>query len=187
MATETEVLAQEQNPQANGEKTVKSIIRDLIANGAKRFNKCKIKSVKLDADWQDKNYARLSLTLFNKVPGYIAGEEEGTFIKGMTNTVFVTSYNISATLKENDEWAWLANQIVERPKALELLLPGSEIDILQTEYLAGEEVVNPFSTKENNEWPIYDHDVLVNNVIDIKLGKTGEKMAMTLANAILLG
>ena len=194
MAAEKEVLPQEtvETPEVNEtvESSVRDIIRNLIADGATRINKLKIKNVNYDQDYEDKNYIRVSITLDKKVPGYVPvvdahGNTTG-YEYGLTNIIYTSTFALAAVLKENEDFSWLANHIVDKPKALTLIFNGATIDILQRQIAKGNPVVNPFSTQTNKEWPIYDHDMIANDVINITLGKTGEKMAMTLASNILM-
>lgn len=194
MAKENEVLPQEivETPEVNetSESSVRDIIRNLIADGATRINKLRIKNVNYDPDYEDKDYIRVSLTLDRKVPGFVPVTDNNGNITGyeygLTNVIYTSTFALAAVLKENEEFSWLANHIVAKPKALTLLFNGATIDILQRQIAKGTPVVNPFSTQTNKEWPVYDHDMVTNDVISIALGKTGEKMAMTLASSILM-
>lgn len=194
MAKENEVLPQEivETPEVNetSESSVRDIIRNLIADGATRINKLRIKNVNYDPDYEDKDYIRVSLTLDRKVPGFVPVTDSNGNITGyeygLTNVIYTSTFALAAVLKENEEFSWLANHIVAKPKALTLLFNGATIDILQRQIAKGTPVVNPFSTQTNKEWPVYDHDMVTNDVISIALGKTGEKMAMTLASSILM-
>lgn len=194
MAEKNEVLPQEtvETPEVNetSESSVREIIRNLIADGATRINKLKIKNVNYDPDYEDKDYIRVSLTLDKKVPGFVPVMDNNGNITGykygLTNVIYTSTFALAAVLKENEDFSWLANHMVAKPKALTLLFNGATIDILQRQIAKGTPVVNPFSTQTNKEWPVYDHDMVTNDVISITLGKTGEKMAMTLANNILM-
>lgn len=194
MAEKNEVLPQEtvETPEVNEmtESSVRDIIRNLIADGATRINRLKIKNVNYDKDYEDKNHIRVTITLDRKVPGYVPIMDNNGNItgyeKGMTNLIYTSTFALAAVLKENEDFSWLANHIVDKPKALTLIFNGATIDVLQREFPKGTPVVNPFSTNSNKEWPIYDHDITVNDVINITLGKTGERMAMTLASNILM-
>lgn len=194
MAKENEVLPQEtvETPEVNetNESSVRDIIRNLIADGATRINKLRIKNVNYDPDYEDKDYIRVSLTLDRKVPGFVPVMDNNGNITGyeygLTNVIYTSTFALAAVLKENEDFSWLANHMVAKPKALTLLFNGATIDILQRQIAKGTPVVNPFSTQTNKEWPVYDHDMVTNDVISITLGKTGEKMAMTLASNILM-
>jgi len=153
----------------------KKIITQLVAGGAKKYNNLKIKNVNvLDAD----TYVRVSITIVPNVPAYI--NEERT----ESNVIFTSLFALVAVLKNNEEYAWMANTLLERPNILPLILCGGTINILQREYEAGEDVPNPWSNRET-EPRVYDHNVIVNDVIDITLGKAGIKMADKLADKIL--
>lgn len=194
MAKENEVLPQEtvETPEVNetNESSVRDIIRNLIADGATRINKLKIKNANYDPNYEDKDYIRVSLTLDRKVPGFVAVMDNNGNITGyeygLTNVIYTSTFALAAVLKENEEFSWLANHIVNKPKALTLLFNGATIDILQRQIAKNTPVVNPFSTQTNKEWPVYDHDMIANDVITITLGKTGETMAMMLASNILM-
>lgn len=194
MAKENEVLPQEtvETPEVNetNESSVRDIIRNLIADGATRINKLRIKNVNYDPDYEDKDYIRVSLTLDRKVPGFVPVMDNNGNITGyeygLTNVIYTSTFALAAVLKENEDFSWLANHMVAKPKALTLLFNGATIDILQRQIAKGTPVVNPFSIQTNKEWPVYDHDMVTNDVISITLGKTGEKMAMTLASNILM-
>ena len=75
----------------------------------------------------------------------------------------------------------MANTVVERPQIINLILNGGSIDIIQQEVKAGEPYHNPFTTKEEPEDTIFDHDTIVNYIVGVHLGKTGTKFADILA------
>lgn len=187
MNEEMNVPAQEEATPQVEQSTVKDIIRNLIADGATRVNKLRIKNVNFDEDHEKKDYCRVSLTLDRAVEGYVSKDNGATFERGMTNIIWTSTFALGATLKESEDNAWLANPIVQRPQALNLILSGATIDIIQREYSKGSSIVNPFSTNTEKVWPIAAHDTIISDVIDIKLSKTGEKMAMRMADAILFG
>ena len=158
------------------------IIKNLIANGCKRVNSCKIKNCNCT---EKDNYVMVSFTLSNPIKGFITDDDGETYKEGMTNILYTSLYAIAGCLKEDEELAWMANAIIERPNAVNLIFNGGTIDILQQEFAAGEPIRNPFSTKIDLEAVEYDHDVIVNHPIGFKLGKTGLKMADKLADMLL--
>lgn len=160
-----------------------SIIKQLIADGAKKISKLVIKNVNVtDLD----NYTRVSLTLTSKVPAYVSNDNGITFEKSESNIIFTSSFAIAAAFKENADLAWLGGFVATNPKMLPIILCGSEVTVLQREYSAGEEIINPFSTRTDTIPMVYDHDIIINDIIDIKLGKTGEKMANQFATAMMM-
>lgn len=196
MPEETKVLPEEITPEVNETETtdtqmsVKEIIRNLIADGARRINNVRIKNVNYDKDYEDKNYIRVSLTLDKNIPGYVPvtnsnGDTIG-YEKGMTNIIYTSTFALGAVLKEDEDTSWLAGHIVDKPKRLGLIFNGATIDILQREYAKGTPISNPFSTRKDKDSNVYDHDIIINDVISITLGKAGNKMAMMLASNILM-
>lgn len=186
---ENAVVQEFETSQPSNAKDFKSMIRNLIANGATRINKVRVKNVTVDTEWEDKgkSFCAVNISLDREIPGYVSKDNGTTFEKGMTNVIYLTSFAIAGFLKETEEWAWLANHVVEHPECLSLIFTKAELDILQIEYPAGTSIVNPFSTKDDNEGKIYDHDVITNNIINITLSKMGEKFAMRVADAKLVG
>lgn len=153
----------------------KNIISKLIAGGAKRYNNIEIKNVNV---LEQSNYVRVSLTIVPNVPAYI--NEELT----ESNVIFTSLFALVAVLKNNEETSWMANHVLEHYNILPLILNNARINILQRHYDAGDEVPNPFSTRES-EPKVYDHNIIVNDIIDITLCKRGEKMVDKLADKIL--
>lgn len=157
-----------------------NILKKLVANGCKAINGVKIKNV----NFTDKDsYTMVSFTLCSQIPGYTSEDNGVTYKLGTTNILFTSLYAIAGAFKEDDELSWMANAILEHPQALNLILNGATINIIQQEFAAGEEVVNPFS-KNNNGANVYDHDVIINHVVGFKLGKVGNKMADKLADKL---
>lgn len=159
------------------------IIKQLIADGAKKISKLMIKNVNVT---ELDTHTRVSLTLTSKVPAYVSDDNGITFEKGESNIIFTSSFAIAAAFKENNDLAWLGGYVSTNPKMLPMILCGSEVTILQREYEAGEDVTNPFSTRTDSVPTVYDHDIIINDIIDIKLGKTGEKMANQFATAMMM-
>lgn len=160
----------------------KNIVKKLIASGCKRINSVTIKNV----NFTDKDdYTMVSFTLKNKIRGFVSTDEGATYHEGMTDIVFTSLFAIVGALKEDEELSWLGNALLENPQALNLILNGGTVDIIQQEVSAGEEFKNPFSTREDVEPKVYDHDIIINHIIGFKLGKTGLRMADRLADKLM--
>lgn len=173
---ETNVETTNVEETTNGKLSYDKIIRKLITSGCKRINNIRVKNV----NFTDKdNYTMVSFTIDKGIRGMV--NENGGFKEGITTTIFTSLYAIAGALKEDEEYGWLANALLENPKALNLIFNGSTIDVLQQEVVAGEAYYNPFSNNENAIPQVFDHDTFINNVIKFKLGKTGQRMADTLA------
>lgn len=171
----------ETNEQNVGMSDYRNVIKKLIASGCKRINSVTIKNVNVT---EQDNYDMVSMTLKNKIRGYV-NDGDGNYSEGMTNLLFTSTYAIAGALKEDEELAWLGNRVLESPKLLELLLSGATIDILQQDVVAGEEYVNPFSTRLDAEPRVYDHDIIINYIVGFTLGKIGEKACDKLMDKLM--
>lgn len=160
----------------------KNIIKKLIASGCKRINSARIKNVNYT---EKDNYTMISFTLGTNIDGYISKDNGVTYELGKTNILFTSLFAVVGAMKEDEELSWMANALLENPQVLNLILNGATVDILQQEIPAGVEFSNPFSTKENPDTSVYDHDIIVNHVIGFTLGKVGQKMADRLADKLM--
>lgn len=160
----------------------KNIIKKLIASGCKRINSARIKNVNYT---EKDNYTMISFTLGTNIDGYVSKDNGVTYELGKTNILFTSLFAIVGAMKEDEELSWMANALLENPQVLNLILNGGTVDILQQEIPAGVEFSNPFSTKENPDTSVYDHDIIVNHVIGFTLGKVGQKMADRLADKLM--
>lgn len=177
-----EVPVEGEEIQNVGTADYKNIVKKLIASGCKRINSVTIKNV----NFTDKaDYIMVSFTLKNKVRGFVSTDDGNTYHEGMTDIIFTSLFAIVGALKEDEELSWLGNALLENPQALNLILNGSTVDIVQQEVAAGEEFKNPFSTREDVELKVYDHNIIINHIIGFKLGKTGLKMADRLADKLM--
>lgn len=157
-----------ENETAKG-KTYAEIVKGLIAKGWKRRNALKVRNVNCT---EKDNYTMVTFSVVPPIPGYILDEESGEYVLGVTNNVYSSSYAVSGAMKEDEEMSWLANSIVDKPKFINALFNGGEIDILSREISAGEEYANPFG---NSEPQTFDHDTIVNLIIGLRPGKNGVK------------
>ena len=150
-------------------KTYAEIVKGLIAKGWKRRNALKVRNVNCT---EKDNYTMVTFSVVPPIPGYILDEESGEYVLGVTNNVYSSSYAVSGAMKEDEEMSWLANSIVDKPKFINALFNGGEIDILSREISAGEEYANPFGSAEPQT---FDHDTIVNLIIGLRPGKNGVK------------
>lgn len=161
-------------------KTVKQVIAELIAGGNKKIANIRVRSAKVT---EKDNYVMVSLSLDKAIPGY-AANSEGVFEKTEITTVFASSYSIASILKESDETAWAANQLISSPKGLEVILAGSRIDIIQEEVSGDELYKNPFSNS-SAEGVALGHDTIINHVIKIELCAQAKKMLNMMAMSMM--
>lgn len=168
--------------QVSNNDTYQNVIRKLIASGCKRIGKIRIKNVNVtDKD----NYVMVSLTTANPIRGYVSDDNGISYKIGMTNTIFTSLWAITGAMKEDENLGWMSNALQENPEALNLILNGATIDIIQQEIPAGIEFTNPFSTRNDANTQVYDHDIIINHIIKFTLGKTGQKMADRMADKLM--
>lgn len=157
-------------------KTNKQVVAELLAKGCNKITGLRVRSsIVTPKD----NYVMVSLSLGRGIPGYVS-DGEGVFTKGETATVFASSYSIASVLKDSDETAWAANQLIQNPKGLEVILAGSKIDIVQEEVAADEIYKNPFASSDS-EGAALGHDTIINHIVKIEICPKAKQMLNMLA------
>lgn len=157
-------------------KTNKQVVAELLAKGCNKIAGIRVRSsIVTPKD----NYVMVSLSLERGIPGYVS-DGEGVFTKGETATVFASSYSIASVLKDNDETAWVANQLIQNPKGLEVILAGAKVDLVQEEVAADEIYKNPFSNSDVDGQSL-GHDTIINHVVKIEICQKAKQMLNMLA------
>lgn len=157
-------------------KTNKQVVAELLAKGCNKIVGLRVRSsIVTPKD----NYVMVSLSLERGIPGYVS-DGEGVFTKGETAIVFASSYSIASVLKDNDETAWAANQLIQNPKGLEVILAGAKIDLVQEEVAADEIYKNPFSSSDVDGQSL-GHDTIINHVVKIEICQKAKQMLNMLA------
>ena len=157
-------------------KTNKQVVAELLAKGCNKIAGIRVRSsIVTPKD----NYVMVSLSLERGIPGYVS-EADGVFAKGETATVFASSYSIASVLKDNDETAWAANQLIQNPKGLEVILAGAKVDLVQEEVSADEIYKNPFSSSDADGQSL-GHDTIINHVVKIEICQKAKQMLNMLA------
>lgn len=165
-----------------GGNRYENVIKGILANGGKRINGIRVKNVNVT---EKDNYVMVSFTLGSEIRGFISDDNGATFKEGKTVTLFTSLYAIAGAMKEDEDLSWMANALLQHPEALNLILNGATIDIVQQDVPQGVEHRNPFTTQQKVEGNVYDHDVIINNVVKFKLGNTGLRFADKLADKLL--
>lgn len=127
-------------------------------------------------------YTRVALTLNKEVKQMVANDD-GDYVEGTNNVVFVSAYSLGAILANNEDTAFAKNIVMRSPELLTMILSYAEIDIVLEHVKAGQEYINPFSTKE--EPRVIEHDSIFSHVVDIRLGKKGAKIIGALEDKLL--
>lgn len=177
-----QAAVQEEKIENSSERTMKDIIKELMVKGCKRVNDVTVKNVVVE---EFDNYVRATLVTREAIDAYVSDDNGATYHKGKSNNIFSSTFAIAGTLKENEELSWMANSIIEHPNILNLILNGSKIDVIVEEVAKGEEYINPFTTKVNPEPTTFDNDTIIKYIVDIKLGKSGMRMADKLADKLM--
>lgn len=158
----------------------KSIIEKLVKDGAKAVKNLKVKGVNI---LPKNNYVSVSLSLDKPVRGYVS-QDDGSFTEGERNVVFISLFSIAAQLRDNDDAAFAVNHILSRPESLVVLLNGATIDILQEDVVSGQEYHNPWASNADNV-SVFDHDTIINHLINIKMSDKANKMLEKLAESMM--
>lgn len=181
-------------PSNNNRKNYSDIIKAEVAKpNVTRYDKIKVKNVKCE---RMDEYVRITFVIDKAIPAYVL-QDDGTYKIGTSTNIFSSSYAISGMLKEYEEQAWLANEILEacdraneedsdKPLGIiNLLFNGSTISIISTHVEANTPYINPFTTQEDPEPYMSDNNFFANNVIKITIGKTGKVAVNRLMDRLL--
>ena len=158
----------------------KEIIAELLKNGGKSVKDLKVKNVTVT---RCENYVRLGITLDKPVMGMVTKDNGVTYEKGETKVIFVSLFSIISLLKDNDDAAFAANHLIQHPEAMNVVLSRAKIDIIQEPVTAGQEYKNPWS--DNAEATVFDHDTIINHVVELTLSDFAIRKLDSLANALL--
>ena len=158
----------------------KEVIAQLLKNGSKMVKDLHVKNVTVAPQ---ENYVRLGLTLNTPVEGMVTKDNGVTYEKGETKVIFVSLFSITSLLKDNDDAAFAANHLTQHPEAMNVVLNRAKIDIIQEPVTAGQEYKNPWS--DNAEATVFDHDTIINHVVELTLSDFAIRKLDSLANALL--
>lgn len=142
----------------------------------------KVRNVTINND--DEESKNITLVVDSDIPCFLK-DESGEYKLGTTRNIITSVFAISGVLKEDENTAFLANYVVNSPKLAQTLLSQATINIVQILVKEGNEYVNPFTTKKNAEPYVSDHNFFANNVISIKLGVVGNKIADKLLDRLI--
>ena len=159
--------------------TLKEAVATLLKGSAKRIDNLVVNNVNVTPC---ESYVRVSLTLDKPVAGYVQGES-GDYERGETNVIYVSLFSIAAMLKEDDEMAFVVNEIINSPQSLQVLLSRAKVSIVQEDVVAGQVRTNPFTGKDDEIVP--DHDAIYNHIVNVELGKIGRVGLEKMLNKML--
>lgn len=156
------------------------VIKYLMDKKSNQVNGLTIKNVTVT---KKDDYTQVALTLKEEVEGYISKDKGITYEKGKTNIIFTSTFALAAILKDDDDAAFAANKLVEKPDMLTVILSRAKINIIQEPVSGTEAYVNPWSS--NDEATVFGHDTIINHIIELKLTDKAVAKLDRLADAIL--
>ena len=142
-------------------------VASLRKTGAKSEADLIIKNVTIT---EKDSWIRVALTLNRDVQGPIS-DDNGDWSMGTTNVVFMSLYSIAGVLKNTDDTIAIAGYIVNHPTALQIILSGAKIEILQQEVKAHDTYINAFTGEEVEHES--DHDSIFNHLVSVALSDKG--------------
>lgn len=157
----------------------KNVVEQLLKQGSQLVKNLIVKNVTVTPK---ENYIRLCLTLDKPVKGYVS-DDDGNYILKESKFIYVSLFSIAAVLRDNEYASFAVNHIIKKPSSVEVLINGARINIIQQSIKAGEEYVNLWSN--NDTVQVFDHDSLINHVIDITLNQRSINLLDKLADSMI--
>lgn len=165
--------------------SVNEICQEAVKNGGKIVKSVKIEDavVSIDDAAEDKP-VQVTIKFEEPCVKAFVANEDGVFEEKVVDYIVVRTYAISGLFKKARK-GYLGRYIVRKPTALELLLPGAEVDILQQPLAANTWYYNPFSTKETTTARRYATDRIINNVVGIVFDAQGKRQIEKIEDKLL--
>lgn len=159
-----------------------TVINNLLKAGAKQVENLIVKNCRVKAL---DTYIRVSLTCDKEVDAFVADKENpGTYVKGKNNIIFVSLYNVTSAIKDNEDASFMANSLLRNPTGCEVLLSHAKLTIIQEEVAEGTDYHNPWSSDEDNVTH-FNHDTIINHLISVEISENSKDLVKQAALAIL--
>ena len=129
-----------------------------------------------------KNWTRVALTLNREVDGPVC-DSEGQWSIGKVRVVFVSLYSIISLLKNTNDTLAITGHIANNPTALQIILCGAKVELLQQEVKAHATYVNAFTGEETEHES--DHDSLFNHLVDVEFTDKGHRAIEKIEDKLL--
>lgn len=162
--------------------TNQEIINQLKKAGCKEVKGLIIRGVTVTPK---ENSTQIGLTVDQEVDAYLVDKETREIVLKQSSLIFTNTYQLGGVLRDNEEASFAVNYMIEHPKSFEAIMSKAEIDILQQDVKAEEKYINPFSS--NPTETTFDHDIIINYITNVKIGKLGLKGLDKLFNNMLEG
>lgn len=154
-------------------------VASLRKAGAKEYKDVRVMNVTVT---EKDSWTRIALTLDKEVDGFVS-DDNGDYTKGTTRVVFLSLYSVAAVLKNNDDTLAIGSYVVNHPTALQILLSGAKIDILQQEVAANATYLNHFTGEEVEHQS--DHDSIFTHIVAIALSDKGSRAVEKIEDKLL--
>ena len=109
-------------------------------------------------------WTRIALTLNREVNGSVI-DEENNWTMGKTRVVFISLFSILSLLKNTEDTLAITSHIANHPSALQVILVGAKVELLQQEVKAHSTYTNVFTGEESEH--DCDHDSIFNHIVSI--------------------
>lgn len=163
----------------NSMNTFEQAVASLRKAGAKEYKEVRVVNVTVT----DKNsWTRVALTLDKEVDGYV-DDGNGNYSKGSTRIVFLSLYSIAGVMKNTDSTLAIASYVVNHPTALQVLLSGAKVDLLQQEVAANATYLNHFTGEEVQHES--DHDSIFTHIASLVLSDKGNNAVEKIEDKLL--
>lgn len=163
----------------NSMNTFEQAVASLRKAGAKEYKDVRVMNVTVT---EKDSWTRIALTLDKEVDGFV-NDDNGDYTKGTTRVVFLSLYSVAAVLKNNDDTLAIGSYVVNHPTALQVLLSGAKIDILQQEVAANATYLNHFTGEEVEHQS--DHDSIFTHIAAIALSDKGNNAVEKIEDKLL--
>lgn len=159
--------------------TFEEAVASLHKAGAKPEKDLVVKNVTVtDCD----SWTRVALTLNREVAGPVS-DAEGNWSMDQTRVIFLSLYSVLGLLKNTDETLAIASYVATQPTALQIILSGAKVEILQQEVEAHATYVNAFTGEETEHDS--DHDSLFNHLVSVEFTDKGRRAIEKIEDKLL--
>lgn len=159
----------------------KKVIEQLLKNGAKQVKDLTVRGVNIVPQ---ENYIRVSISVNKPIRGFIS-QEDGSYAEGETKIIFVSLFSIVAQFRDDERASFAVNHILKQPEAVQVILAGAKLNVLQEDVKEGTAYKNPWSENANAVATTMEHDTIINHIVDINLNERAYLLLDRLAMAML--
>ena len=127
-------------------------------------------------------WTRIALTLNREVNGAVI-DEENNWTMGKTRVVFISLFSILSLLKNTEDTLAITSHIANHPSALQVILSGAKVELLQQEVKAHSTYTNAFTGEESEH--DCDHDSIFNHIVSIDFSEKSRRAIERIEDKLL--